>query len=75
MTVDVAHVFTFVVHFSAGYIIYFTYGIRHSVEGELIRKEKQSELKSGNSFYQANHIALMPNEKIFNSSYTIATNI
>ncbi|XP_037032662.1 high affinity cationic amino acid transporter 1-like [Bradysia coprophila] len=65
----------FVVWIVIGYIIYFTYGIQHSVEGDLARKEKLKESKAVNSFYEANHIALMPNEKIFNSSYTVATNI
>lgn len=61
--------------FSSGYIIYFTYGIKNSVEGALIKKEKENESKLQNTFYQANRIALMPNEKISNSSYNVATNV
>ncbi len=56
-----------------GYIIYFAYGIRHSEEGELVKKEKLNEAKLENTFYHVNRIALMPNEKISNSSYKVAT--
>lgn len=65
----------FVVWIIIGYTIYFTYGMRNSVEGDLIKKEAQNETKLQNSFYHVNRIALMPNEKITNSSYTVATNV
>lgn len=40
-----------------------------------MQKEELNESKLQNTFYQVNRIALMPNEKISNSSYTVATNV
>lgn len=49
--------------FYIGYIIYFTYGIRHSTEGALKLKEVQDKANLAD-FEKINHISLKHSTKL-----------
>lgn len=45
-------------HLILGYIIYFSYGIRKSHEGELLKQEQRLINSDGGDFQQTNRVSL-----------------